>query len=42
MSNMKKENSFVRTIAINKILSMKARKKIIQGGSSALYSPDRN
>lgn len=27
--------SFVRTSAINKILSMKARKKVIQGGSSA-------
>ena len=32
-------NNFVRTIAINKILAMTKRKKIIQGGTSAYYSP---
>lgn len=35
-------NQFIRTTAINKISRMTARKKIVQGGSSALYSPDRN
>lgn len=34
-----KTNQFVRTIAINKILAMTKRKKIIQGGTSAYYSP---
>lgn len=35
-------NGFVRTTAINKILAMKKRKKIVQGGTSAHYSPDGN
>ncbi len=30
---------FKRTTAINKIAAMTARKKVIQGGSSAQFSP---
>ena len=35
-------SSFIRTTAVNKIAKMTARKKVVQGGSSARFSPDRN
>ena len=35
-------NNFVRTIAINKILAMTKRKKIIQGGTSFLLKGRKN